>query len=261
MSTLPSNLEWFKSLLQPFRGLELQGSRRVLQLLELRLACDQCGLPYDKTNPEYLRYAAYQLAQEFPHFDRDLTAFYLNTSMHSPPCVEYELYVAHSIMRLHAPATHLELIDNHFRGQNGRTWRSLGLLHVLAVAAINMPDLASDWFHVSPELVADPTSEQLAVCLNHLTTKPLGHKEAIEKFIQAIQLESAGPAALVIATTLDCLAKLMRVESTESNQGTLDGIEKNDNLASLSFQRLEDLATSETCSVEVPRTFLHDVSR
>jgi hypothetical protein len=145
---------------------------------------------------------AYQLAQSLPHFDRDLTAYYLNLP---PTAREYDLHVAHSIMRLHSPPTPEALAAQL------ASWRNQGLLHVLHVAVLNMPTL-TDWF---PTDAPDPTRNRDAAALAYLLGLPrtpgAGYQEAIARFI-ATQ-NPATPTAQAIATTLDRLAILMGVKS------------------------------------------------
>ena len=187
----PPNLQWFEHLAKPCRGLDDAGSERITTLLQLHAACDK-----KKSAPVNTRDQAYDLVASLPHFDRDLTAYYLSDAA---PAHEYELHVAHSILRLHAPATRASLLTQL------KTWRTSGLLHVLAVAAHNMPELA-DWFP-SPA----PACPPLAHCLALLNDRPRDHASTIQRFIDS--QDQASPTSQAIATTLDRLAILMGVRS------------------------------------------------
>ncbi len=108
-------------------------------------------------------------------------------------------------MRLHSPATLEEL--HHNLG----TWRNQGLLHVLSVAALNMPDLA-DWFPVdTPSQDKDEEACSLHECLRAFSKAPRDYARTISDFI-ATQ-DPATPTAQAIAATLDRLAILMSVKS------------------------------------------------
>jgi len=180
---------------------------RVNTLLELHQAA--CGGQIDPAIATP-RQHAYQLAQTLPHFDRDLTAYYLRPPADTP---EYELHVAHSILRLHSPAT-LEALQTHLR-----TWRSQGLLHVLSVAALHMPDLA-DWFQSAdsskPLHECDGEMQSLAHCLEALRTTPGNYAHTIESFIAS--QDPASPNSQAIAATLDRLAVLMGVRSNAADE-------------------------------------------
>ena len=152
-----------------------------------------------------------------PHFDRDLTAFYLRDK-----CAhEYELYVAHSQLRL-CPAHRLTLLEEFMRPW-ASAWRNQGLLHVLAVAAVNMPAL-HDWF-------PDPGVEDLPVGKDELAAKdglanllhhlPHARSESdavgmLETFIATQR--PAARTAQAIARTIDRLAILMRVKSNADHE-------------------------------------------
>jgi hypothetical protein len=118
--------------------------------------------------------------------------------------MEYELDVAHSILRLHAPAT-LEGLR-----QRLPVWRSQGLLHVLALAAAHMPEPA-DW--PAPD-------SSLGYCLEALQRAPREHAKTIESFIATQDL--ATPAGQAIAATLDRLAILMDVKSDAETEAGHD---------------------------------------
>jgi hypothetical protein len=122
--------------------------------------------------------------------------------------MEYELEVAHSILRLHAPATLDDLRERL------PEWRSQGLLHVLAVAASNMPEPA-DWLQQAP----DRNAESLGYCLEALNRAPREYARSIESFIETQDLASASGQA--IAATLDRLAILMDVKSNAEDDHDL----------------------------------------
>jgi hypothetical protein len=194
-TSYPRNLAWFEPLAKPCDGLDEENDRRVDQLLELHHAACHPAVATPRQH-------AFLLAKTLPHFDRDLTATYLRPALGAP---EYELHVAHSILRLHNPQT-LEDLQIHLE-----TWRSQGLLHVLGVAALNMPDLA-DWFPVNtPDEHTDECARSLLYCIGALRSRPASHTEIIESFITTQNPEK--PTAQSIATTLDRLAVLMGVKS------------------------------------------------
>ena len=113
--------------------------------------------------------------------------------------------MAHSILRLHDPQT-LEDLQARLK-----TWRSQGLLHVLGVAALHMPDLA-DWFPVdTPSEDSDLCADSLLHCLEALRSKPANYAHTIGSFITTQTPET--PTAQSIAVTLDRLAVLMGVRS------------------------------------------------
>jgi hypothetical protein len=109
-------------------------------------------------------------------------------------------------MRLHAPATLASLLTQL------KTWRTRGLLHVLAVAAHNMPELA-DWYPI-----VDPNKDEsacsLCYCLDSFNRRPREYAGTIQRFIDS--QDQASPTSQAIATTLDRLAILMGVRSNAS---------------------------------------------
>ena len=121
--------------------------------------------------------------------------------------MEYELDVAHSILRLHAPAT-LDGLRQRLPG-----WRAQGLLHVLAVAATHMPEPA-DW-------IPDTAADSLGYCLEALCRSPGEYAHAIESFI-ATQDLAGSPTAQAVAATLDRLAILMDVKSDAEDEAGHD---------------------------------------
>jgi hypothetical protein len=138
-----------------------------------------------------------------------LTAYYL--SLLPNTAREYELHVAHSIMRLHSPANPEDL-----RRQLA-TWRHQGLVHVLSVAALNMPDLA-DWFPVdTPDRSTDEDARSLHHLLEQCKADPGKYESDIGLFIAALG-DQKSPTAQAIATTLDRLAVLMSVKSNASDE-------------------------------------------
>ena len=195
------SLQWFAHLAQPCRGLDDAASARIGQLLQLHAAVckpDPAATPQEQ---------AYELARSLPHYDRDLTAFYLLPD--HLPRMEYELDVAHSILRLHAPAT----LDG--LRQRLPAWRSQGLLHVLAVAATHMPEPA-DWI---PD--KDAAADSLGYCLEALRRSPREYAHTIESFI-ATQDLAGSPTAQAVAATLDRLAILMDVKSDAEDEAGHD---------------------------------------
>jgi len=188
-------LQWFAHLAQPCRGLDPAASARIGQLLQLHAAA--CPTQQGQTSAQD---QAYALALSLPHYDRDLTAFYLQHL----PRMEYELDVAHSILRLHAPAT-LDALR-----QRLPVWRSQGLLHVLALAAAHMPEPA-DW---------PAHDSSLAHCLEALQRAPREHAKTIESFIATQDL--ATPGGQAVAATLDRLAILMDVKSDAETEAGHD---------------------------------------
>lgn len=206
----PRNLAWFEPLAKPYTGTDATAMDRVNMLLELHQAA--CGGQLDPATIATPRQHAYQLAKTLPHFDRDLTAYYLR-----PPADttrEYELHVAHSILRLHSPAT-LESLQTHLK-----TWRSQGLLHVLGVAALHMPELA-DWFQSAEALrECDGEIQSLAHCLEALRSRPTEHMQTLASFIAS--QDPATPTAQAIAVTIDRLAVLMGVKSNPRDDSSHD---------------------------------------
>lgn len=197
-TTYPRNLQWFEALARPYQPTDTQSRARVEQLLQLfEASCHKSEHHSDR------RPLAYDLAKTLPHFDRDLTAYYLSlpddTSLR-----EYHLCVAHSIMRLHDPP------DLAGLRQHLATWRNQGLLHVLSLAAMHMPDLA-DWFHPPLDDNKDKEAHSLVLTLEALRMQPRDYAQTISDFI-ATQ-DPATPTAQAIATTLDRLAILMSVKS------------------------------------------------
>lgn len=194
-STYPRSLQWFEHLAKPYAGLDEFGVSRITELLRLHAACD-------KSVPALPRHQAYELAKSLPHFDRDLTAYYLTLPATAK---EYDLCVAHSIMRLHGPATLDEL------HRQLAAWRNQGLLHVLSVAAQHMPAL-SDWFpQDAPDHNKDVSACSLHECLRALHKDPRDYSRTIRDFI--LTQDPATPTAQAIAAVLDKLAVLMSVKS------------------------------------------------
>jgi hypothetical protein len=177
------------------------GDERVLDLLRLRHALQHDAANFDDLTAPARRQVAFQLARELPHFDRDLTAYYMQPPPDTP---EYELHVAHSILRLHSPPTPEDLA----------TWRHTGLVHVLAVAALHMPAVA-DWFpHNPPSPTRDPAACALHECLTGLNTTPLSYRKHMHDLVTLLDCEdTATTTTQAIFHTLDTAAVLMRVKS------------------------------------------------
>jgi hypothetical protein len=234
----PRNLQWFEALSKPYRHDEADAtpgsSQRIAQLIELHAACDPSAPPTTDQREQ-----AYRLAKTLPHFDRDLTAFYYYHCPSQPddgtPAREYDLHVAHSIMRLEDPP------DLATLRQHCAAWRDQGLVHVLSVAAMHMPTLA-DWFPL--ETAATPLENRdeeacsLLLTLEALRTRPKDYAHVIQDFIDT--QDPATPTAQAIATTLDRLAILMSVKSNA------DAAPGHDLAAALaSFPRLETLEAQD----------------
>lgn len=203
-------LEWFAPLARPSTAQDSpEGRERVLDSLRLRSAC-ACETPdFDQLSPLAQREAAFELAQELPCFDRDLTSLYLSagaTSAIMPQ--EYELHVAHSLLRLSPAPPSL----SHFLANTLPKWREQGLLHVLALAAVNMPSPELDW------RIDD--ADYQASLRDLLRALPLARSydaaaDCLSAFIsrQTQFIMHQGEAAAQMAATLDRLAVLMRVKS------------------------------------------------
>ena len=129
------------------------------------------------------RAAAFELARSLPCYDRDLTAYYL---LSPQPPTEYELCVAHSLMRLAPPSTtHAAFMGSHYP-----SWRQGGMLHVLAV-------LAAHWDHTG--LPPAPG----------LDTLPLARSYAEAE--RCVDTFMATPQARDLAATIEGAAVIMRV--------------------------------------------------
>ena len=217
-STYPRTLQWFEHLARPYQGLDEFGVSRITELLRLHAACD-------KSVPALPRAQAYELAKSLPHFDRDLTAYYLALPANAR---EYDLHVAHSILRLHSPAD-LDTLHHQLAA-----WRNQGLLHVLSVAAQHMPEL-SDWFPVdTPSQDKDEEACSLHECLRALSKAPRDYARIISDFIATQDPDT--PTAQAIAATLDRLAILMSVKSNAHREPNHDLM-----AALLAFPHLESL--------------------
>jgi hypothetical protein len=97
------------------------------------------------------------------------------------------------------------------------TWRNQGLLHVLALAAVQMPTLA-DWFPPPLQDLLEESSavtEGLATLLDRLPSARSETDAAgiIEAFIASQAPHASTQVAQSIARTVDRLAVLMRVKS------------------------------------------------
>ena len=134
-STAADRLAWIRALAAPSAITDTHPPPSMLIILHEPTTADS---PIPETDTAK-REAAFNLARQLPYFDRSLTAYYLS----SPNLArnELDLHVAHSILRLTPPSTTLqEFLTNHFP-----FWRTQGLLHVLALAAANMPSAERDW--------------------------------------------------------------------------------------------------------------------
>ena len=199
-------LDWLRALTRPVASFRTHtGDERVLDLLRLRHALQHDAANFDDLAAPARRQVAFQLARELPHFDRDLTAYYLQPAPDTP---EYELHVAHSLLRLHSPPTP--------DPEDLATWRHTGLVHVLAVAALHMPAVA-DWFHCNPPSpTRDPAASALRECLTGLNTTPLSYRKHIQDLVTLLlTCEDTATTATTQAIfhTLDTAAVLMRVKS------------------------------------------------
>lgn len=195
----PRALRWFQPLTTKFQPLDAVDLERVTSLLELRAACTNKGLL--SSAPAMQCELAMQLAQELPNFDRALTAFYLGSPLATGPSTELDLLIAHSVLRLHGVVS-----------SQPDLWRSEGLVHVLSIAAMNMPTLA-DWFQTpTPDPATDDDARALAHFLDRINATPREYVQAIECFIATLN-GSSSRTAQAIATTIDRLAILMNVKS------------------------------------------------
>jgi hypothetical protein len=180
---------------------------KPFDLLLLRKALSEAEQAEEEANPTQKNKTTshedvFQLARDLPYFDRALTAYYLTLAAASqtPPAThEYELHVAHSVLRLTPPTTTLaDFLVNHLP-----KWRQQGLLHVLTVAAAHMPSAERDW--------GIPDAPALQALLHAL---PLARSGA--DVVSAVRTfaDTAPPVAMAaFAVTLDAIAAIMRVKS------------------------------------------------
>ena len=114
---------------------------------------------------------------------------------------EYELHVAHSILRLSPPSTTLE----HFTDTLFPAWREQGLLHVLTTITANMPCPIFNWSQPK-------TAEPLATLLK---TLPLArsYEAATKSIAHFISHSHPDHITAAISHTLDTAAVLMRIKS------------------------------------------------
>jgi pimeloyl-ACP methyl ester carboxylesterase len=98
-SGVPLELDWLAALAAPIANFfSPEGHERVLALLRLHHHVSRpASGDFDALSTPARRAAAFELARTLPFFDRDLTAYYTAAS---PIAEEYELRVAHSLMRL-----------------------------------------------------------------------------------------------------------------------------------------------------------------
>lgn len=195
-------LDWIRALAVP---ITVNPSPDPLDLLLLHKAISDTTQEKDieaKTSHEDV----FRLARDLPYFDRALTAYYYLTLAPTAPTHEYELHVAHSVLRLSPPNTTLaDFLANHLP-----KWRHQGLLHVLTVAAAHMPSAERDW--------GIPDAPALQALLHAL---PLARSGA--DVVSAVRTfaDTAPPAVMsAFAVTLDAIAAIMRVKSNPDT--TLD---------------------------------------
>lgn len=199
-----------------------QGRERVLDLLALRSACACASSPETSpasdTRADSQRHAAFELAQELPFFDRDITSFYLEPGPDTP---EYMLHVAHSILSLSPSITTLTDLTSSLLP----VWREQGLLHVLAVAVAHLPKI-SDWLAQAPhvqcpddcegrvlrglDLFLSPTNKKSS---NPRINNPISPKK-LSDFVSVMEDYYESPfTQAVIMLPLDQLATCMGVKS------------------------------------------------
>lgn len=207
---MPLHLQWLAALDEPASSFDTpEGLERTLTLLRLHGAAHASRIADDIVDglapTTKQRAAAFAIARDLPCFDRDLTSFYTGgmiAAANTPPLREYELRVAHSIMRLSSRDTTYD----HFVSTLLPNWRDHScLLHVLAVLAANMPSLTLDWS--LPDSEATPELESL------VKTLPLArsYDAAARSIAAALKRPAAIPPAF--AYTLDMAAIIMRVKS------------------------------------------------
>ena len=208
-------LNWLRSYTQPTSCFEpLEGGRdsQVLDLLRLRCACASAtkGVNFDALSPKAKREAAFDLARSLPSFNRDLTIFYLDLPA-AETVPEYELHVAHSLLRLSPPTTTLDDFTESIRP----SWRSSGMLHVLTIAAVQMPSASVDWRLPSP----CPTTTAVQTLLQSLpgARMPVEAARIISRFVASAPGHGGTAmdkrAMTIFTCTLDRLATLMRVKT------------------------------------------------
>jgi hypothetical protein len=205
-SSKAPNLDWLYNLMIPAKSLDHSGTSEIDDLIALRAASREASHPhFDSFSEHGKREAVFQLARELPYFNRPLTVSYLQPRPNVTR--EYELHVAHSILRMAPKSTTLDdFLHDHFPA-----WRQRGLLHVLALAAVHMPSPTKDWR--IPD--SSPLARPLATLLHALNTARAysDATSAISTFIAAVE-SNPDPVAMENFTfTLDRIAVLMRVKS------------------------------------------------
>jgi len=172
---LQPDLAWLVRLAAPAAPCDMGHVERFLALHPTN--CEGCP-----------RAAAFKLARSLPCFDRDLTAYYLD-SPQAP--AEYELCVAHSLMRISPPhVSHADFITSRYP-----SWRDRdhAMLHVLAV-------LAAHWDHTG--LPPAPAG---------LKDLPLARSESEAE--HCVDTFMASPQARDLAATIEAAAAIMRVKA------------------------------------------------
>jgi hypothetical protein len=202
-SSSSSSYGWLRSLTAPASSFHSDAAHQSAMTL-LRLQCSTAtDGDFDALPDHTRRELALQLARQLPCFDRHLTAYYLAPYL-APHAPEYELHVAHSILRLSPPSSTL----THIATELFPRWREQGLFHVLTLAAVHMPAPDLDW-----GLADGPHADGLATLLK---TLPLARSydaaaRSITAFIHTQQAHT--PDARHVACVVDALATLMRVKS------------------------------------------------
>jgi hypothetical protein len=205
-SGVPLELDWLAALAAPIANFfSPEGHERVLALLRLHHHVSRpASGDFDALSTPAKRAAAFELARTLPFFDRDLTAYYTAAS---PIAEEYELRVAHSLMRLE-PA---DRAYEPFIAERLPRWREeTGLLHVLAVLAAHMPSASDDW-HYPSTAAAGPLPALLK-------TLPLAR--SYDAAARCIADFIAGAPPQSVARTLDAAAVIMRVKSNPHPSGS-----------------------------------------
>lgn len=191
-------LDWIRALAVRIDATPTPLLPKTLDLLLLRKAMRETTQAEQEIEAKTSHEDVFQLARELPYFDRALTAYYLTLAT-AAPTHEYELHVAHSVIRLTPPTTTLaDFLANHFP-----KWRQQGLLHVLTVAAAHMPSAERDW--------GIPDAPAVQALLHALPFARSGADvvSAVKTFA-----DTAPPAAMsAFAVTLDAIAAIMRVKS------------------------------------------------
>ena len=221
---LPPQLRWLAALCTPITSVPMD-LQRTLDCVSLhyyssssraitapRPAPSCPSSSFADLSEHEQRAAAFEAARDLPWFDRNLTAFYAGPAV----TYEYELRIAHSIMRLLPPphptkgrAAATAAYDA-FLQQHLPDWRARsGALHVLSVLAANMPSLESDWnfpavADLEPE--ADPSRQAFEFCLH---TLPIAR--SYDAAARALSKLSAHPPPPSVSALIDHACALMHV--------------------------------------------------